>query len=81
MACDIPEPCNCPSLASCQKRFLWTHKEVDLAPHPVFGLVLQVGDTGKFPYALGLKTWVLFFSQSPSRAHVSQPYTAVYSRA
>ena len=29
---------------SCQKRFLWTHKEVDLAPLPVVGLVLQVGD-------------------------------------
>ena len=35
----------CPSPASCQKRFLWTHKKVDLALHPVVGLVLQVGDT------------------------------------
>ena len=25
-------------LGSCQKRFLWTHKGVDLAPHPVVGL-------------------------------------------
>ena len=24
VACDMPEPCKCPSLYSCQKRFLWT---------------------------------------------------------
>ena len=30
MACDMPEPCKFPSLDSCQKTFLWTHKEVDL---------------------------------------------------
>ena len=47
VACDMPEPCKFPSLDSCQKRFLWTHKEVDLAPHPVVGLVLQIGDTEK----------------------------------
>ena len=35
VACDTPEPCKFPSLDSCQKRFLWTHKGVDLAPHPV----------------------------------------------
>ena len=29
VACDMPEPCKFPSLDSCQKRFLWTHKEVD----------------------------------------------------
>ena len=28
-------------------------QEVDLAPHPVGGLVLQVGDTERFPHALG----------------------------
>ena len=52
MACDMPEPCKFLSLHSCLKRFLWTHKEVDLAPHPVVGLVLQVGHTEKFPPAL-----------------------------
>ena len=26
------------------EEFLWTHKDVDLASHPVLGLVLQVGD-------------------------------------
>ena len=41
---DMTKPCELPSLDSCQKRFLWAHKEVDLAPHPVVGLVLQVGD-------------------------------------
>ena len=36
---DMPEPCKFPSLDSCQKTFLWTSKDADLAPHPVFGLV------------------------------------------
>ena len=27
----MPEPCKFPSLDSCQKRFLWTHKEADVA--------------------------------------------------
>ena len=53
VACDMPEPCKFPSLDSCRKRFLWTHKELDLAHHPVVGLVLQVGDAEKFPRALG----------------------------
>ena len=41
----MPEPCKFPSLDSCQKRFVWTHKEVDLALYAVGGLVLQAGDT------------------------------------
>ena len=36
-------------------------KEVDLAPHPVVGLVLKVGDAEKFPQALGLKILDPFF--------------------
>ena len=51
VACDMPEPCKFPSLDSCQKRFPWTHKEVHLAPYPIVGLMLQVGDTEKFPHA------------------------------
>ena len=43
VARDMLEPCRFPSLHSCQKRFLWTHKEVDLAPHLVVGLTLQAG--------------------------------------
>ena len=50
------EPCKFSSLDSSQKRFLWTHKETDLAPHPVVGLVLQVGDVEKFPQALGFES-------------------------
>ena len=46
---------------SWQKRFLWIHKEVDLAPHPVVGLVLHVGDTEKFPHALGFESLDPFF--------------------
>ena len=55
MVCDMLEPCKSPSLDGCVKRFMWTHKEVDLAPHPVVGLVLQVGDTEKFPQTLGFE--------------------------
>ena len=43
-AYDMLEPCKCPSHDSCRKRFLWTYTEVDLAPHSVTGLVLQVED-------------------------------------
>ena len=49
MACDLPEPYEFPSFDSCQKRFLWTHNNVDLAPHAVVGLVLRVRDAEKFP--------------------------------
>ena len=35
--------------------------EVDLAPHPVFGLVLEVGDAEKFPQALCFESLDLFF--------------------
>ena len=54
--CDMPEPSKFPSPNSCQKRYLWTHKEVDLALHPVVGLGLQVGDTEKFRQALGFRS-------------------------
>ena len=53
VASDMPEKCKFLSLDSCQMRFLQTHKEVDLAPHPVVALVLHVGDAKKFPQALG----------------------------
>ena len=61
MASNLPKPCKFLSLDSCQKRFLWTHKEVYLAPHPVIGLVLQVEDREKFPHARGFKSMDLFF--------------------
>ena len=72
VACDMCEPCKCPSLDSCQKRFLWTYKKVDLAPHPVVGLVLQAGDTEKFRHALGFESLDSFFRVS-KQGHVSQP--------
>ena len=34
---DMPKSCDFSSTDSCQKRFLWAHKEADLAPHPVVG--------------------------------------------
>ena len=64
MACDVPKPRKFQSLDSCQRRFTWIHKEVDLAPHPVIGLVLQVGDTEKFPHALGFESLDSFFRVS-----------------
>ena len=71
--CDMPETGKFPSLDSCQEKFLWTYKEVDLAPHPVVGVVLQVGDTEKFPQALGYKSLDLFFRVSKQ----GQCFTAV----
>ena len=43
---------------------MWTHKEVDLAPHPVVGFVLQVGDTKRFPYAHGFEDLDPFYRVS-----------------
>ena len=69
MACDMPEPCKFPSLDRCQKKFLWTHKEVDLAPHPVVGLVLQVRDAEKFPQAFGFESLDPFSEVSKQRTY------------
>ena len=41
-----------------------THKEVDLALHPVVGVVLQVGDAEKFPQARGFESLDPFFGVS-----------------
>ena len=49
-------PVTYPNQSSCRKRFLWTHKEVDLVPHPVVGLVLKVGDAEKFLLTLGFES-------------------------
>ena len=71
MACNMPEPCLFPFVASCQKRFLWTHKETDLALHPVVALVLQVGDANKFPQVSGFTGWIFFFFRvSKQGAHL-----------
>ena len=59
----MPEPCQFPSLDSCQKRLLWTHKDVSIAPHQAVGLVLHLGDTEKFLHALGFKSLDFFFSR------------------
>ena len=64
VVCDMPEPSRFPSLDSCQKWLLWTHHEVDLAPHPLIGLVLQVGDMEKFPQALDFDSLDPFFRVS-----------------
>ena len=56
VAYDMPEPCKFQSLDSCQKRFLWTHKDVDLVPRPAVRLALQAGDAEKFPQTLGFES-------------------------
>ena len=63
MVCDMPKPCKFPSHDSCQKKFLWTHVE-DFAPHPVAGLVRQVGYAEKFPKALGFEAKPQYLSKS-----------------
>ena len=50
-----------PSFGSC---IPVDHKGVDLALHPVVGLVLQVGDAEKFPQALGFEGLGPFFRVS-----------------
>ena len=68
----MPKPWKFPSLDSCHKRFLWTNKEVDLAPHPAVGLVLQVGDVKKLSHALNLESLHPSWRVS-KQGHVSQP--------
>ena len=62
----VPEQCKFPSLNSCQKRFLWIHKGVDLSPHPVVNLELQVVDTEK-KRRVPVNERKLHNSRSPSR--------------
>ena len=61
VACDMPEPCKFPPLDSCQKRFLRTHHDGNLAPHPVVGILIQVGVAEKFSQALGFESLDPFF--------------------
>ena len=57
----MPEPCKFHSLDNCQKRFQRTHKGLDLAPHPVVGLVFQVAEAEKSPQAFAFKSLDPFF--------------------
>ena len=43
-----------PSFDSCRERFLWAHKEADLAQHPVVDPMFQIGDVEKLLQAFGL---------------------------
>ena len=73
VARDMPEPCKSPSLDSWHKMFLWTHKEVDLAMHPVVGLLILVGDAEKFPQAHGVESLNPFFFSVSHQGPFSQP--------
>ena len=64
VVCDMPKPRKFLSLDSCQKRFLWTYEEVDLARYPAIGLALQAGETEKFPHALGFESLDTFLRVS-----------------
>ena len=57
----MPKPREFPVLDSYQKRLFWPHKKIDLASHPVVGLVLHVGDAQKFPQVLGSESLDPFF--------------------
>ena len=72
VACDMPKPRKFTSLDRRKKRLLWAHKEVDLDPHPVTGLVLQAGNE-KFPHTLGLKM-PGSFSQSQQAGSMSHSH-------
>ena len=52
----MPEPCKFSFLDSCQKRFLRSHKAVDLAPHPDVGRVVQAGSVEKLTQAPGFES-------------------------
>ena len=60
-ACDRLEPCKFPSIDRCQRKFLWTQKDVDLALQPILDLVLQVREAKNFSQTLGLENLDLFF--------------------
>ena len=59
-------------LTCCQKRFLWTLKKVDLAAHPVVGLVLQVGETEKCPGFESLDPFFRVSKQGPCFSAVEE---------
>ena len=63
MECDMPVSCKFASFDNFQKSLLWTHKDADHALRRVLGLMLQIGDTQKFPHALAFKSQD-HFSQS-----------------
>ena len=67
MARDMPEPCEFPSLDSCQKRFLWSH--IVLFPHLVVDLAIQPGDMEMFPLSIGLDNFVSQQAGSISHSH------------
>ena len=74
VAYDISEPCKFPSLDCCQKRFLWTHKEVDLAPHQSLVLYSKWKMQRGFLIHLVSTAWILFFrvsKQGPCFTHAS----------
>ena len=77
MACDMPELCTFSSLVSFQKRFLWAQEEVDLAPHLVVGLALQVGDAEKFPQKLCFESLDPFFFSFFRVSKQSPCFTAI----
>ena len=54
VACDIPDPCKFLYLDSCQKRSLWIHKEVGLAPHQLTRLTRGLTTETKIAYVNSL---------------------------
>ena len=73
VACDMPEPWKSPSYDSCQKRFLWTHKEAALSPATSRWSCAPSRRYGKVSSCPWFRKPGSFFSESTSRVHVSQP--------
>ena len=56
IVCNMPKPCKFLSPDSLPEKVPVDLKAVDLAVHPVIGLVLQVVDADKFPQVLGFES-------------------------
>ena len=71
VACNMLEPFEFLFLDSYRKKFLWACRKIHLAPHPVVGLVLQVGSAEKFSQAFGLES-LDPFSQSQQAGKLNE---------
>ena len=69
MARDMPEPCK--FVSQLPEEVPVGQQGSSTTPHPVVGLVLQVGDAEKFPQAFGFESLIPFFSESASRTELT----------
>ena len=65
----VPKPCQLTSLDSCQKRFLWAHKETDLILHTLLVLCSKSEMWRSFKRHFVSKAWILLLLGSMSHTH------------